>query len=111
MKAREIRIKLGWAELRPKQADRVLVVVRSSLYDPLRYSYDSYGELKMDAESQLNIARPNYHIYIYTIFDDLSVLQTEHESFSAYSHWNDFVKPHFVSSSTSTACPINIATY
>ncbi len=86
MKAREIRIKLGWAELRPKQADRVLVVVRSSLYDPLRYSYDSYGELKMDAESQLNIARPNYHIYIYTIFDDLSVLQTEHESFSAYSH-------------------------
>jgi hypothetical protein len=37
MKAREIRMRLGWTEVQPKQADNVLVVVRSALFDPLSY--------------------------------------------------------------------------
>jgi len=83
MKAREIRMKMGWYELQPKQADKVLVVVRSGLFNPLDYSYDSYGELKKDAENQLNISGSNYHVYIYEIKDDLSVIQLEHISFPA----------------------------
>lgn len=83
MKAREIRMRMGWVEVQPKQADNVLVVVRSELFNPLNYSYDSYGELKEDADYQLNISGSNYHVYIYEIYDDLSVTQIKHTSFSA----------------------------
>ena len=83
MMAREIRIKNGWCEVTPQKANFILVVVRSSLYNPLNYSYASYDELNKDAERQMNIAGPNYHIYLYSISDDSSVKQEEHKSFEA----------------------------
>jgi hypothetical protein len=83
MKAREIRMKLGWQELSVKKADVVLVVVRSALYLPLMPSYRSYCKLEEDAENQLNIAGPQFHVYLYSIKDDLSVVQLEHKSFDA----------------------------
>jgi hypothetical protein len=83
MMAREIRSEQGWSEIPPKKADFVLVVCRSMLFNPLRYSYDFYGELDEDADRQLNIAGSNYHIYIYQIHDDLSVSQVDHTSFEA----------------------------
>ena len=83
MKAREIRADLGLSEVQPKRANFVLVVVRSMLFDPLSYSYDSFGHLKEDADMQLNISGSNYHLYFYEIRDDLSVTQIKHTSFSA----------------------------
>jgi hypothetical protein len=81
--ARAIRLKLKWEEVAARQADAVLVVVRSSLSYPLRSSYDSYKELENDANGQLNITGPKFHIYIYRINDDLSVSESEHRNYSA----------------------------
>ena len=83
MKAREIRLKMHWQEVEPKNADYILVVVRSELFYPLQMSYDSYGELEDDAENQLNISGSNYHIYIYYLENDLSVTEIDHKSFEA----------------------------
>jgi hypothetical protein len=63
-----------------KQADAVLVVVRSGLRNPLAASYDTYCELKENAERQLNIAGQDFHIYLYALNDDLSVSRLRHES-------------------------------
>jgi hypothetical protein len=46
-------------------------------------SYDSYGELKDDAENQLNISGSNYHIYIFYLEKDLSVSEVDHKYFEA----------------------------
>ena len=81
IKAREIRTQADWAEVPPKKADFVLVVCRSMLFNPLSFSYRSYGKLDEDAENQLNISGSNFHVYIYAINDDLSVTQVKHESF------------------------------
>lgn len=83
MKAREIRSEMGWTEVYPKKADFVLVVVRSALYNPLMPSYKCYCDLKQDADYQLNIAGPNFHIYLYQLYNDLHVNQIDHTSFPA----------------------------
>lgn len=83
MKAREIRANARWVEVSAKEADHVLVVCRSALFNPLDYSYDCYCDLDEDAENQFNISGSNYHIYLYQINDDLSVSQTSHNSFEA----------------------------
>src|SRR5262249_5483062 len=76
MKAREIRAAvLKKREVSLRYAEAILVVVRSSLFNPLRSSYDSVGELKRDADNQLNIAGPKFHVYTYSIDDDLAVSQ------------------------------------
>ena len=54
-----------------KTADAILVVVRSSLSLLLRSSYDFIGELKEDADRQLNISGQKFHIYLYQLGDDL----------------------------------------
>ena len=64
IKAREIRAQLKKSEVPFRYAEAILVVVRSSLYNPLQYSYDSVGELQRDADSQLNISGPKYHVYL-----------------------------------------------
>ena len=61
----------------------ILVVVRSSLFNPLSSSYETVCELKEDAEIQLNISGPNFHVYLYSMDDDLRVTQLSHRSFSA----------------------------
>jgi hypothetical protein len=83
MEARSIRMKNGWTESRLRQADAILVVVRSMLFNPLNYSYDSVKELEDDADSQLNISGEKFHIYIYSIDDDMEVDQEKHVSYKA----------------------------
>jgi len=83
MEARSIRLKKGWSESSLRQADAVLVVVRSMLFNPLSYSYDSVKELEDDAENQLNISGENFHVYIYSINDDMAVSQEKHINYKA----------------------------
>jgi hypothetical protein len=83
MEARSIRLKYGWVESPLRRADAVLVVVRSMLFNPLDYSYDSVKELQDDADNQLNIAGENFHVYIYSIDDDMKVTQEKHVSYKA----------------------------
>jgi hypothetical protein len=83
MEARAIRQRMGWLEVSFREADAILVVVRSMLFDPLNYSYDSVKELSDDAEMQLNIAGENFHVYIYQITNDLGATQLKHVSYKA----------------------------
>lgn len=83
MEARRVLAKLGWNEVSLKKAGGILVVVRSSLSYPLNPSYDSIQELKTDAEFQLNISGPKYHIYIFSITDDLEVREIKHIQYRA----------------------------
>lgn len=76
-------MKRGWVESSLRQADAILVVVRSMLFNPLDYSYDSPKELQDDAESQLNISGENFHVYVYSIGDDMKVSQEKHVSYKA----------------------------
>lgn len=79
-KARSIMQSLKLTEVSPKDADIILVVVRSLLYYPLSPSYDSYRDLQRDAENQLNISGPTYHIYFYEHLGDLTVRELKHIS-------------------------------
>jgi len=83
MEARSIRMKNGWIESKLRQADAILVVVRSMLFDPLNYSYNSVKELENDANRQLNISGENFHVYLYSIDDDMKVTQQKHLSYKA----------------------------
>ena len=83
MKAREVRYQMKWQEVLPKCVDYILVVVRSGLSFPLQMRYDSYNELKDDAENQLNISGSNYHIYLFYLEKDLSVTEVDHKYFEA----------------------------
>lgn len=83
MEARALMRRSGWIESPLRDADTILVVVRSILFDPLNSSYDSIKELQDDADSQLNIIGENFHIYTYEINDDLSVRQLKHTSYKA----------------------------
>ncbi len=83
MEARSIRMKMGWVDSSLRQADAILVVVRSMLFNPLDYSYDSVKELQDDAENQLNISGEKFHVYIYSIDDDMKVSQEKHLSYKA----------------------------
>lgn len=64
-----------------RDADLVFVVVRSSGSDPLEPSYDSLKWLQDAASSQLNDSGAQFHVYLYTIRQDLSFLQSSHRSY------------------------------
>jgi hypothetical protein len=83
MEARSIIRRRGWTEATLRQADGGLVVVRSMLFNPLNYSYDSVKELQEDAEGQLNICGENFHIYLHSIDDKMAVSQQAHSSYKA----------------------------
>lgn len=83
MMARQLLTKLHSSEVGLRSAESVLVVVRSSLYNPLMPGYRSVCDLQKDAESQLNIAGPNFHVYVYAMDDNLRVTQSAHQSFPA----------------------------
>jgi len=83
MEARSIMREKGWLETNFRQADGILVVVRSMLFNPLNYSYRSIDDLQKDADMQLNISGEKFHVYIYQINDDLSVTQLKHISYKA----------------------------
>lgn len=83
MEAQEIMGQQGWSEVGLRRADAILVVVRSSLNNPLLPSYRSVCDLTEDAENQLNIAGPLFHVYLYTIEDDMSSTEAKHVSYKA----------------------------
>lgn len=83
VEAREVLAKNGWSETSLRDADGVLVVVRSMLYNPLNYSYRSVSDLQRDADTQLNISGDNFHVYLYQMNNDLSVRQLKHASYKA----------------------------
>jgi hypothetical protein len=61
----------------------VLVVVRSELEMPLIGFYESVGELKRDAEMQLNISGSNYVVYIFGLDDDLRPIELKRIAYPA----------------------------
>jgi len=61
-------------------ASELLVVVRSSMDEPLDDDYDSICELIEEAERQFNMVGPTYHIYFYFVDEDLSVRQISHKT-------------------------------
>jgi hypothetical protein len=81
--AKRIITQQGWTQGKMKTADALLVVVRSNLSLPLRSSYDFIGELKEDAERQLNISGAKFHVYIYQLGDDLECNELKHTSYGA----------------------------
>jgi hypothetical protein len=81
--ARQVLARLHTPEVSFRQADQVLVVVRSSFFNPLMSGYSTVCDLQKDADGQLNIAGPNFHIYVYAMNDDLRVTQTAHQSVPA----------------------------
>lgn len=83
MEATRILAKQGWTRGKMKSVDAILVVVRSCLPLPLRQSYGFVGDLKNDADSQLNIAGPQFHVYLYVLGDDLECTQIKHISYDA----------------------------
>lgn len=83
MTADDIVQRNSWTVTKPKYADGVLVVVRSSLYDPLMQTYKCCCKLAQDANMQLNISGPKYHVYVYSIDGDLKVTQVQHKPFAA----------------------------
>jgi hypothetical protein len=81
MMARKIVAELHVSQTSLKHADYALVVVRSSLSNPLSFSYETECELKQDAENQLNITGPTYHVYLYALDDDLRASEELHSHF------------------------------
>jgi hypothetical protein len=68
-----------------RDADMVLVVVRSSGSTPLKSFYDSARWLVDDATSQLNDSGPLFHTYLYSIRKNLSLDETNHRTYEAES--------------------------
>lgn len=66
-----------------RDADLVLVVVRSSGEQPLAPSYDSLRWLREGANSQMNESGAQFHVYLYMIREDLTFLQSSHRSYDA----------------------------
>lgn len=84
MEARSVRTQLGWIETSSwLKADAIQVVVRSSLLNPLDRTYECACELREDAKRQLNISGPRFHVYVYRLEEDLSVVQVDHTSYDA----------------------------
>ena len=66
-----------------RDADMVLVVVRSSGSTPLASFYDSLKWLVDEAASQLNESGAQYHTYLYSIRKNLSLDEANHRSYDA----------------------------
>jgi hypothetical protein len=64
-----------------RDADLVVVVVRSSSGGPMAPAYDSMKWLRDEANSLLNESGAQFHVYLYTIRQDLSLLETSHRSY------------------------------
>ena len=64
-------------------ADAILVVVRSSLPDPLNSSYETLAKLEEDADFQFNLSGPRFHVYVYALGNDRSVKELKHVSYDA----------------------------
>lgn len=83
LEARRILTELGWYEKSLRYASGLLVVIRSMLFNPLMGVYSNICELQKDAENQLNISGESFHIYIFSLDDDLRPMQVKHVSYKA----------------------------
>lgn len=71
-----------WADTTiARDADLVLVVVRSSASEQLSPSYDSLQWLRDAVRSQSDDAGAQFHVYLFLIRPDRSLLQTSHRSY------------------------------
>ena len=64
-----------------RDADALLVVVRSSGSHPLSPSYDNFKWLRDDASSQLNESGPQFHVYLFLMRPDQGFQQSVHRSY------------------------------
>jgi hypothetical protein len=64
-----------------RDADMVLVMVRSSGSSPMAPFYDSLKWLVDDASGQLNESGAQYHAYLFSIRKDLALDQANHRSY------------------------------
>ena len=64
-----------------RDADALLVVVRSSGSHPLAPSYDNFKWLRDDASSQLNESGPQFHVYLFLLRPDQGFQQSVHRSY------------------------------
>ena len=84
IEARKIRAERGYIETSTEKADIVLVVCRSGLNWPLTSSsYTSFADLNTDAESQLNIAGSNFHIYLFSKSASGNLSELSHDKYPA----------------------------
>ena len=83
MEAQRILYRQRWRAVPLRQAQFVLVVVRSELEMPLTGFYLSVAELKQDAEMQLNVAGSNYVVYIFALDDDLQPTELKRIAYPA----------------------------
>lgn len=72
-----------------RDADMVLVVVRSAGSTPLASFYDSLKWLLDEAASQLNESGAQYHTYLYSIRQNLSLDEANHRSYDAKGNSGD----------------------
>ena len=68
-----------------RDADMVLVVVRSSGSNPLKSFYDSAKWLVDDASSLLNESGPLFHTYLYSVRKNLALDEANHRTYEAES--------------------------
>lgn len=62
-------------------ADRLLVVVRSSRSQPMEPSYDNLKWLRDEAVSQLNDSGAQFHVYFYSLTSAGRLVQESHRSY------------------------------
>jgi len=85
MEARRVLHRQGWRETgQLRDAQSVLVVVRSMLYWPLSSSYRTIQDLDSAARGQLNISGSYFHVYLYSLNHDYGVYQADHVSYPAH---------------------------
>lgn len=73
-----------------RDADMVLVVVRSSGSTPMASFYDSLKWLRDEATSQLNESGAQYHTYLYSIRKSLALDEANHRSYDVEDNTSDF---------------------
>ena len=72
-----------------RDADALLVVVRSSGSHPLSPSYDNFKWLRDDASSQLNESGPQFHVYLFLMRPDQGFRQSVHRSYDVVQNGSD----------------------
>jgi hypothetical protein len=73
-----------------RDADMVLVVVRSSGSTPMASFYDSLKWLVDEASSQLNESGAQFHSYLYSIRKSLALDEANHRSYDVADDTSDF---------------------
>lgn len=76
-----------------RDADMLLVVVRSSGSTPLSSHYDSLKWLRDAASSQANESGAQFHSYLFTMHADQSLTEANHRSYDVYDGSGQLMDP------------------